>query len=712
MVGVVRILCEKVQMQTKCLAAGRCFYRKILYNYLLYLYFNDIIIFKMRYYLHLKKGVKVNMNHVDRKKIGIEILFASMSPVTSQSNGLTAEETVERLCDQSHSVRVKFAQMINSGIKTITSDPSIDVESYLNEDIKKLAKNPVSPDYMERLLPFFEWLMEIQRQNSLEMDKSRYDLNDVASHMERNAGEFLRTYANISGQSISFARRGNSIIMQAQERLWGRASLVFPDVDMKFNGTFPLVGFLFWIEAERKNGRYTFSFIVDVEFGTTDNHKRSLQDRNWLKFTFECACPYMEFNALDYGKTLAEAGKCGHGFIDEWSGELVFKESIIGANSLSDKEKELLPMARIFKLAYQLADMKDGTQSAPHNDMRISDKVLDTLENRYKFDHLEKLFKSVGEDDLYNLLNEAMVAWSCSDFDETSKKIHEFSMLLRDKEKSDSVRPLYKKITQLMRECTAEFDGKSKLFATYPQAAQKMRDIIEPKLTLLGFEGEFPHYRRRRGKQGEYITVLSSDSSEHPVNGKMKYRFELSAAVKKLKVNDNGQYFAADMPFEETTAEDCRSVSMKGVKFAELGGMYDGIAAVMNMDVFEGINLDDEVEDNAAILNKFADVASDAMKGKKIPRWYRKMRKKSPVKLQHNVTFGNSMLKYMPLGLYLTLLLIVGYLVCDYMFIISNYIPQLTDNIAIAISLAVGMLVVILCSLCKVRSKKKRIWRY
>lgn len=653
------------------------------------------------------------MNNIDRKKIGVEMLFASMSSVTSQANGLTAMETVERLCEQPRSMRTKFAQMINSGIKTVTGEPSIDVESYLNEDIKELADYPVTADTMERLLPFFEWLMEIQRQNSLEMDKSRYSLNDAASHMERKAGEFLRTYSNISGQSISFVRRGDSIVMQAQERMWGRASLVFPEVTMTFSGTFPLVGFLFWIDAEYRDGRYFFSFIVDVEFGSTDNRRRSLQDRNWLKLTFESTRPYMEFNALDYGKTLAESGKCGHDFIDGWCSEIVFKESVIGTNSLSEKEKELLPVARIFKIAYQIAQIEQTGELDSHNDMHISDKVLDTLENRYKFNRFETLFKSTNENELYNKLSDAMEAWSCSDFEETSKKIHEFSMLLREKENADAVRPLYKKLTKLMRECTAEFDGKSNLFATYPEAAEKMRTCIEPQLNSMGFEGEFPHYRRRRGKNGEYISVITADVGEHSVNGRMQYRFELSAAVKKLSTDENGVYLAAGMPFEETTAEDCRSASAKSAKFTEMGGIYDGIAAVINVDVFKDVKTDsDEPVDDVSILNKFARVASDSMKGKKSPRWYRKMRKASFIQPRHELTFGRAVLKYMPLGLYLTVLLTAAYLVCDKLFAVADYIPQLTGSAAIAIALAAGLLVVWLCSICAIRSKKKRIWRY
>lgn len=653
------------------------------------------------------------MNYVDRKKIGIELLFASMSAVTSRQNEITPMETVERLCDQPHRMRKKFASLINSGVRTLTKEPSIDVESYLNEDIKELAQYPVTADTMERLLPFFEWLMEIQRQNALEMDKSRYLLNDAASHMDRASGGFLQAYSNLLGQSPSFVQCGDSIVMHANDHIWGRASLVFPDVKMKFSGTFPLIGHLFWIDAEYRDGRYFFSFLMNVEFGSADQHQRALQDRNWVRLSFESACPHMEFITTDYGRALAAAGKCGHSFIDEWSSGVLYKESVVGANSLSDKEKELLPIAHVFRLAYQIAEVAEAGELSGHEQLSLPEKVTDILANRYNFSRIETLFKSAGEEELYNKLSDAVTAWSCSDADETSRHMYEFSVLLYQKEKSDTLRPLYKKIIALMRECTAEFDGRSPLFGTYPEAKDKMRDLIEPEIKAMGFDGEYPHYRRRRGKKGEYISVLTGDVAEHPINGKMRYRFELSAAVKKLKKDANGTYLAAGMPFDETTAEDCRSVSVKNAKFAEMGGAYDGMEATINVDVFDDVSIDNEfLVDNAAALTKFVKVASNSMNGKKSPRWYRKMRRKAFAKPKHQFTLGKAMLKFMPLGLYLTVLMTGAYLVCDELFGLTEKIPQLTGNAAIGISLAAGMLAVGVCSVCAVRSKKKRIWRY
>lgn len=636
-----------------------------------------------------------------------------MSPTLSQSNMLDAEETVRELCEQPRRVRENFIKKINSGIKTLTKDKTVDVSDYIDDDIRELAKYPVSCDSMNRLLPFFSWLMEIQRQNALEMEKSRYMLNDAAANMDRSTGDFLRSYSDLMGQEVSFIQEDGKIIMNAHEQFWGKASIVFPNIETKFNGTFPIVGLVFWIEAEHNNGKYKFSFLLNVEFGNEENYKRLLQDRNWVKLTFECSRPYMELNTFDYGKALKDFGRCGHEFIQGWCNELLNKEIMIGDYSLSDKEKELLPIAKVFRLSYQLADIESGLLSNKDaRESRLSDKVLETLENRYRFNQFEELLKGAGQDDLYDFLNKAMEAWSCSDFFETSRNIWSFARLLREKEREDTIRPLYKKIIDLMCSCTSEFSAKSRIYGTYAEAEEKMRQTVEPNLLNLGFTGEYPHYRRRRGKKGEYITVRTADMSEHTMNGVMMYRFSISAAVKKLDTKDKASYLAGGLPFEETTAEDCRSISRKNVKFVELGGSIDGMTAVMCVDIFDGPFNNQKVADNAMLLNKFVSLAEKSMRRKKAPHWYKKMRRNSTVKIKSETTLSSIIMKYMPIGLYLSVLLAAGYMLCDRYFAVADYIPGLTSENAILLALVIGLLTALICSLFKFNSLKKRIWWY
>lgn len=653
------------------------------------------------------------MNHIDRKKIGIELLFSRMSSILSRSNDLNAEDTVHLLCQQPRQIRVKLAKIINTGIKILTDDPTVDVSKYIDDNIREMAKYPVDPNCMDRLLPFFKWLMEIQRQNLLELEKSQYLLNDAISSMDRSTGSFIRTYSGLINILVSLNREENSITMYTAPQLWGRASLVFPDVETKFCGTFPMVGMLFKMDIEHINDKYLFDFLLDVEFGNKDNDKRFLQDRNWVKLSFECSCPHMELKTFDYGKILADFGKCGHDFIDAWCGEVLNKEYILGADSLSDKERKLLPAAKILKPSYQIADFETGAFSRiSEEDILLPAKTAEALENPYKLALFEKLLKSERHEDLCKYLNDAAEAWSCSDVSGTSRNIINFAALLKTKEQNDSVRTLYKKISELMCDCTSEFKDKSILYGTYTEAEKKMCQIIEPNLLSLGFTGEYPHYRRRRGKKGEYITVRTINVTDHTTNGMMEYQFSISAAVKKLNTKDKISYFACEIPFEETTAEDCRNVSSKNARYAELGGSFEDTAAVINVNVFDGIQYDEKDADNAMILNNFVNLAAKSMKGKKIPRWYKKTHRYTAATFKPETTLAIAVMHYMPFGLYASVLLAAAYILFDRYFSIAEYLPQSISENAVIISLIIGVLSALICGALKMRSLKNRIWRY
>lgn len=655
--------------------------------------------------------------YIDRKSLGIAEIFAEMHPIFSPSSDLNAEETVRLLCEQARRTRHKVAMKINGGIHKITSDSTVDVEDYLDDDIRELARYPLNADSLNRLLPFMKWIMEIHRRNSLSIDRSRYALGDAANHMDRVTGDFVRSCTeNAMWHSVSFTQEDGGILMSFQERFWGKASLFFPDVRTKFTGTFPLVGMLFCMEGEHRDGVFEFSCLVNVEFGTDDLELRALQDRNWVRLSFECSQPRLQLKTFDYGGALKDFGKRGHSFIEEWCKEALNKENTLGSASMSAKENDLLPLAKILRLSFQLADIEQGDDAdAGASEGNLSQKVLETLGNRYRFHQFEKLLCDAGHEDLYKELKDAMEAWECDDFGETSRKVWDFARLLRQKERDDAVRVLYDGIMNMMCECTAEFTDKSRLYGTYADAEEKMRGIIEPHLLEKGFTGSYPHYRRRRGRKGEYISVLTSNVNKRTVNGVMTYFFSISAAVKKLEKRGRGKaaaYFAAGMPFEESTAEDCRSVYIRGTKYTELGGMYDDESAEINIDIFEGLSDEKVALDTAMVLNRFVDVALNGMKGRHMPRWYRKKRRQSVVKYKHETTLNGTFMKYLPFGLYLSVLLMGTYVVCDRFFTVADYLPQLTGSAAVVLSLLGGLMAALLGAVIKMRSLRKHMWRY
>ena len=156
--------------------------------------------------------------YIDRKSMGIAEIFSSLHPIFSPDNSMDAEETVRILCEQKYRTRVKIAAGINHGIKKLTGENGVDLDEYIGDEVRNLAETPIRADNLRELVPFLKWLDEIHRVNSLAIDRSLYRLNDVANHMERSAGEFLRScFSNMMWQNITILREENGLCMGFHE---------------------------------------------------------------------------------------------------------------------------------------------------------------------------------------------------------------------------------------------------------------------------------------------------------------------------------------------------------------------------------------------------------------------------------------------------------------------------------------------------------------
>ena len=655
--------------------------------------------------------------YIDRKRMGIAEIFSGMHPIFSPSNDMSAKETVRLMCEQSFRTRARIASGINRAIRRLTHDSTVDVGDYLNDDIKNLSENPVRADNLNDLLPFMKWLEELHRVNSLAVERSQYSLNDAANYMEKAAGELLRSCStNMMWQNISIVQEDGGLYLNLTERFWGKAALFFPDVSSSFEGTFPLVGMLFCIEAEHTDAGFEFSFVVNVEFGTDDMELRALQDRNWVRLTFRCGKPELQLTLFDYGKYLHDFGKCGHSFIEDWCSEAIHKEQSLGSVSMTEKEQALLPLAKILRVTYQMADVDAIIEkgSSP-SQIAIPDKVLELLGNRYRFSLYENLFKESGQEELYGILKNAVEAWGDDDVETVGSELWHFAGSLREKERMDSLRVFYDRLIKEMLACTSEFEGVSRIYGTYSEAEEKMRAIIEPVMIENGFSGDYPHYRRRRGKKGEYISVLTPSINKRTVNGVMTYYFTISAAVKSLErrgKRKTAEYFAAGMPFESTTAEDCSAVCDRHTKYAELGEGFEDEIAEINIDIFEGIAEEKQTSDTSKELLKYVDAALREFTGKAMPRWYRKKLRRSSAADVHKITTGGTFMRFLPFGMYISALLMGAYVVCNRFFDVSNYIPISDAGTALALSLGIGTMLTLFCTFIRMRSLRRHIWRY
>ena len=82
--------------------------------------------------------------YLDRKRMGISQIFSEIHPIFAPNSDLNEEETVRLLCEQPRRTRHKIAVRINEGIQRLTADKTVDVEDYLNDDIRELSDYPVN----------------------------------------------------------------------------------------------------------------------------------------------------------------------------------------------------------------------------------------------------------------------------------------------------------------------------------------------------------------------------------------------------------------------------------------------------------------------------------------------------------------------------------------------------------------------------------------
>lgn len=653
--------------------------------------------------------------YIDRKRLGIAEIFSDMHKIFSPSNDMTPEETVELMCQQSRRTRSRIAAAVNHGVRKMTSSPGADVDEYLNDDVRDIADTPVNADTLGSLLPFMKWLAELHRLNSLDVERSQYSLNDAADNMDRDAGEYLKNCSqNMMWQNITLLQEEGGLLMNTQERFWGKTGLFFPDVRTEFEGAFPLVGMLFCIEGEHSGQGFQFSFLLNVEFGTDDMELRALQNRNWVRITFRCGKPEMRCSLYDYGGFLGRMGERGHGFIDDWCRELLSKEQTIGVYGMSPGERELLPMARVFRIIYQMSDIEGAGHSGGTHSVRMSGKAAEAIGNRFNYASLGARLDECGMKELRADLDEIVEAWSCDDPENAADAMWSFARRLRSLERSDRVRELYGGIVGCMKEATAGYADVSRLYGGLDDACEKIRLLLEPKLTENGFTGSYPHYRRRRGKKGEYISLINHNLNQRTVNGMMIYYFAMSAAVKPLSHTGKRKersWFAAGIPFDLTTAEDCATVSDGRTKYAMLGGLYDGESAEVYVSVFDGISDEPAPSDTADSLLRSLDVALGEFRGRAMPRRYKKKRRRVGISVKNETTLNGVFMKFLPLGMYISALLMGAYVVCDRFFGVS--VPGIPDpTSALLVSLLTGMLTALGCSALRLHRLGRHIWRH
>ena len=135
-----------------------------------------------------------------------------------------------------------------------------------------------------------------------------------------------------------------------------------------------------------------------------------------------------------------------------------------------------------------------------------------------------------------------------------------------------------------------------------------------------GFEGVFPHFRRKRNDKYEYLTINSQVSR----SGKDIYTIYSHINIGRIPANNKK---LKDIPFDQTTIEDIFAIKSPNSCIGSLMDSSDGgdMAVSFSIQELEQNNNENEILING--IEMYIDAADNALKRKRLQKEYIKQRR-------------------------------------------------------------------------------------
>ncbi|MBE6754661.1 MAG: hypothetical protein E7559_10010, partial [Ruminococcaceae bacterium] len=241
------------------------------------------------------------MNYIDRKAIGLEQYFAKCSSSFSSLNEFSEADITIHLQQAPLRTRIALAQMIHNSLRQLKEDfRGLDriIPSDLFRQYASVNALVCTPD---GLLPFFRWLMELQRANEQRRILCLSELSSCTARLDIDSRSFFQNFFSLNNQRVVVSPDGDSIVMTTAEREWGKVAAVFERCGLDNPDALPLLGFAFGQECILlEDGRYQINLLIDTEFGDVEYCERLLSDSGWLEFSFTCGNMHAAPICTDY----------------------------------------------------------------------------------------------------------------------------------------------------------------------------------------------------------------------------------------------------------------------------------------------------------------------------------------------------------------------------------------------------------------------------
>ncbi len=634
------------------------------------------------------------MKYIDRFSLGIERFFEDKSHLTSNLREYSPAEIISRLESAPYRVRFSASHIISDGISQLLESGDSVCER-IPDDVALLSQigNTIEPLGSSRLLPFFEWLADIYRDNEQGHVKWLASIRDAAFRMDRATGEFFVSFSSLLNQRVVIKKQGDGLVLVTAEREWGMVKLFFPHVNISDPQLeFPIMGYLFCMETDAESdNEFEVRFLIDTQFSDEPYVGRMLQEKDWIYFSFKSGKPVMDLVEYDYVGRLQLAGTSRAEIISASSALLLSKLAMIGSEGLSPREREMVPLAKLFHAALGFVQEED---EAVLN--RCEELVSEVLENRYALSGIRSMLVNCDCSKLVKHLDLAGEYFYNEETDRAMKEIEKFANVYVEQVESGTARRLLFRIEERFAEMMPENSCESVYNMSEKAIAKRVTEIAEPHLEQMGFKGEYPHFSRMTDDSLEYLSFVIRSDNFRTRRGEITYN--IAVAVGKTLTGISTKFSPLGVPIDAPNALDCLPEKSPTSKYGELGGDYDDYRVNMVTNIFSD---DVIVSDESQELFELLKIADDSFSGRALPEQFLEHRR-SVIKPSQRIF--RSVIDNIHYGVIAAIMFLLVYALFGQ--------ALFGTAVAIVLTVAIGLFVPFVISLVYYLVHFRHIWRF
>lgn len=499
------------------------------------------------------------MNYMDRRAVGLERFFAQRSDTLSHLDEFSEEELEHRLSLLSAPTRLRLAFIIRKALNDLNKLGG----ELLPQEISALAGlSPFTLRKPRSMIIFLKWLRELNLRNEQQRVLWTSAMKTAASRFDDSCRSFISAFFMLSNQRVFIKKDGDRITLSLAEREWGRVSAVFEGCESENTPPFPLPGYAVACEAEAlSDGIVRFSFLIDTYFGEGCFEERLISAHGWQELCFTCTGMKLDAQCVDYAENMRRCGIPKADFIDSICRIILNKRVILGTDGLNSLERSMI--STISLLGGMIAS-SDGDLPA----WQSEELIFDALDNRYAMENFSRMLNESQCGELCVIIDAAARRKAEENNDSALRAAKLFHELLERKIADGSARPLLHKLFSIFCEMSRLNDGTTARTRAARTAAERLRGNVQPIMDKLGYNGDFPHFRRNAHGKAEYVSFIIDPNSDRLHKGIMSY--SASAAAAELDGSFGERCGQLGIKPEDATALDCLAEALTVSHYGEL----------------------------------------------------------------------------------------------------------------------------------------------